>query len=490
MSDSDNLGVFFEKIHGVGTGTRLFFWKKICDAAIVAEEEYKDLVDNLTRVQQKLTEMEGLAVSQEAEITSLISHLAEMGSLNEALRGDTSSLLEEQNILEEKLVEMTKIASANANSAEQWKATEGALQAEFVALDKQYKELFAAHASLSADRDVLAADLFAERTAHLADNEQARTFREQYLCREAEIDILRKELATQRAEIECYVRERDAKYSALVAEVEHLNTLSAKLEEEKKTAELVSRQNLAEVFEGHHVRVGGMLAKICTDLRLDLKTGEAYRGVSHPDFAILVNSSYVFFNAVSPISPDDVSSFVRVVAEEATKLFEAAKEDGVRGEAYLVVPNAVAADLTEFVFESDRCTVFVVTPEALQAIVRTLRRIEEYEFSRQITPFELDQICRFIGELSHMMKRKIVLDMYFSNEMLEILQKTENLPTDVAVDATRYENAMRVNPPVERDITMLTIPSLSAKVRKLEKAMLARATVESKCASLDESSEE
>lgn len=451
MSDSDNLGAFFGKVREAGAGARLFSWKKICDAAAVAEEEYKVLVEDLARTQQKLAETEGLAASRETEIGSLNSRLTEVKSLNEDLHGEVDSLSEEQEILEEKLAEMTKTASANASSAEQWKAAEGARQAELAALNDQYKELSAAHTTLSADRDALAADLAAERTAHLADNDQARTFRDQYLCRESEIDGLRREL----------------------------DALSAKLEEEKKAAELAARQSMVEIFEGHHARVGEVLTKVCSDLHLDLKTEATYRGTAHPDFAVLVNSSYVFFNTVSPASPDETAAFAGRVAAEAAELFEAAKEDGVRGEAYLVVPNTVAAQLTEFVFASDRCTVFVVTPEALEAIVRTLQRIEEYEFARQITPFELDQICRFIGELSHMTKRKIVLDTYFSNEMLEMLQKAENLPTDVAADVAGYENAARMNPPQERDAAVLTVPSLSAKVQKLEKAMLARAAAES-----------
>lgn len=486
MSDSDNLGAFFGTVRSAGAGARLFSWKKICDAAAAAEEEYKVLVENFAQTQQKLAETESRAASQEAEIGSLNTHLAEAKSLNENLHGDVDALSEEQELLEEKLAEMTKTASANASSAEQWKAAEGARQAELAALTDQYKELSAAHTSLSADHDALAADLAAERSAHLADNDQARTFREQYLCRESEIDGLRKELdaavkdiASRQAEIDGYVNERDAKYAALALEAERLNALSATLAEEKKAAELSERQRLTEIFEGHHARVGEVLAKVCSDLNLDLKTEATYRGLSHPDFAVLVNSSYVFFNTVSPGSPDEVAAFAGRVAAEAAELFEAAKEDGVRGEAYLVVPNAVAADLSEFVFESDRCTVFVVTPEALEAVVRTLRRIEEYEFARQITPFELDQICRFIGELSHMTKRKIVLDTYFSNEMLEILQKAENLPTDVLADVAGYESAARMNPPAERDAAVLTVPSLSAKVQKLEKAMLARAAAES-----------
>ena len=235
---------------------------------------------------------------------------------------------------------------------------------------------------------------------------------------------------------------------------------------------------MQEIFAEHHDRVGELLERVCSELHLDLRTAETYRGEGSPEFAVLVNSSYVFFNTAAPASSAEAEEFASRVSGEAELLFEAAKEDGVRGEAYLVVPNTVAAQLAELVFSSERCTVFVVTPEAVEPIVRTLQRIEEYEFARQITPFELDQICRFVGELSHMTKRKIVLDTYFSNEMLEILQKTENLPTDVVADVTAYENAVRLNPPAERDATVLTVPSLSAKVQKLEKAMLARAAAE------------
>lgn len=486
MSDSDNLGAFFGKVRGAGVGTRLFSWKKICAAATTAEEEYAVLIDAFSQTREQLAETENTAEARGDEITSLTSHLRDAKSHNEDLHGELDGLSEEKEILEERLSEMTRTASANASSAEQWKAAEGARHAELAALHDQYRELSATEASLTSKYETLTGELSAERTAHLSDNDQARTFREQYLAREAEIDNLRKELdarvqelAARQTEIDTYVGERDAKYAALAAEAERLTTFSAKLAEEKSAAELAERQRIVELFEGHRAHVGAVLQKVCADLNLSCKTESTYKGTSHPDYAVLVNSSYVFFNTAVPASPDAAASFAGRIAAEAAELFEAAKEEGVRGEAYLVVPNTVAAHLTEFVYESDRCTVFVVTPEALEAVVRTLRRIEEYEFTRQITPFELDQICRFIGELSHMTKRKIVLDTYFSNEMLEILQKAENLPTDVLSEITTYESSVRMNPPAERDAAVLKVPSLSAKVQKLEKAMLARAAANS-----------
>ena len=478
MSDSDNLGAFFGTVRGAGAGTRLFSWKKICDAASVAEAEYADLVERLAQTEKKLGETESLATSREAIIDGLNTRISEMTSKYEARNADADRLSKEKSLLEGKLAGLTVTAAEHERSAGKWKAAESTCRTELAALQSQFEEL-------SRERDALAGDLATERSAHLADNEQARTFREQYLSREAEIDALRreldaagKEIAARQAEIDSYIEERDTKYAVLAAEAERLSALSSKLAEERKAEEEEAEQRMQEIFAEHHDRVGELLERVCSELHLDLRTAETYRGEGSPEFAVLVNSSYVFFNTAAPASSAEAEEFASRVSGEAELLFEAAKEDGVRGEAYLVVPNTVAAQLAELVFSSERCTVFVVTPEAVEPIVRTLQRIEEYEFARQITPFELDQICRFVGELSHMTKRKIVLDTYFSNEMLEILQKTENLPTDVVADVTAYENAVRLNPPAERDATVLTVPSLSAKVQKLEKAMLARAAAE------------
>ena len=49
-------------------------------------------------------------------------------------------------------------------------------------LHEEYNTLSLAHADLTNERDALTADLAAERSAHLADNDPARLFREQYLA--------------------------------------------------------------------------------------------------------------------------------------------------------------------------------------------------------------------------------------------------------------------------------------------------------------------
>ncbi|HJK24987.1 MAG TPA: hypothetical protein O0X68_02150, partial [Methanocorpusculum sp.] len=222
MSDSDNLGAFFGTVRGAGAGTRLFSWKKICDAASVAEAEYADLVERLAQTEKKLGETESLATSREAIIDGLNSRVSEITSKYEARNADADRFSKEKSLLEGKLSGLTVTAAEHERSAEKWKAAESSCRTELAALRSQFEEL-------SRERDALAGDLATERSAHLADNEQARTFREQYLSREAEIDALRreldaagKEIAARQAEIDSYIEERDTKYTVLAAEAERL----------------------------------------------------------------------------------------------------------------------------------------------------------------------------------------------------------------------------------------------------------------------------
>ncbi|HJK44404.1 MAG TPA: hypothetical protein O0X85_05815, partial [Methanocorpusculum sp.] len=77
MSDSDNLGAFFGKVRNAGAGTRLFSWKRICDAAAVAEAEYTDLVEHIAQTEKRLADTESLATSREAIIDGLNTRISE-----------------------------------------------------------------------------------------------------------------------------------------------------------------------------------------------------------------------------------------------------------------------------------------------------------------------------------------------------------------------------------------------------------------------------
>jgi hypothetical protein len=84
--------------------------------------------------------------------------------------------------------------------------------------------------------------------------------------------------------------------------------------------------------------------------------------------------------------------------------------------------------------------VYIVTLEALEPLILSLKKLEEYEFVEQLTPEERDNICRVIGKFAHMTKRRIQIDQFFGRQFLEILTKCES---DLLVSFLRKSLSMR-----------------------------------------------
>jgi hypothetical protein len=112
--------------------------------------------------------------------------------------------------------------------------------------------------------------------------------------------------------------------------------------------------------------------------------------------------------------------------------------------------------------------VYIVTIDALEPIILSLRKIEDYEFVGQLTPDERENICRIIGKFSHTVKRKIQIDYFFSYQFLEILTKCNiDLPEDIYKSVQEFEKSEKLNPPQEKRAKQILTDDLIAESEKL-----------------------
>lgn len=112
---------------------------------------------------------------------------------------------------------------------------------------------------------------------------------------------------------------------------------------------------------------------------------------------------------------------------------------------------------------------YVVTLDALEPIILSLKKLEEYEFVEQLSPEERDDICRVIGKFTHMTKRRIQVDQFFGRQFLDILSKCEYLPDDILKHAIEYERSEKLNPPQEKREKLISNKQLEVDYQKIEK---------------------
>ncbi len=238
--------------------------------------------------------------------------------------------------------------------------------------------------------------------------------------------------------------------------------------EEKQRKELERLENLKKTWSQHQDKVKEFIKSLCQKHAIEYAESFPYKGT--PDNAIKIADEYVIFDAKSPASPDELNNFPLYLKSESEKAKKYTKEEDVKKDVYLVVPSNVVQAVKQFVYNLSDYKVYVITLDALEPVILSLKKLEDYEFIDQLSPEERDNISRVIGKFAHLTKRRIQVDQYFGMESLELLSKTAgSLPTEVLDSAVEYEKSEKLNPPTDKRTKLLSGEELRKGSGRIQK---------------------
>ncbi len=176
----------------------------------------------------------------------------------------------------------------------------------------------------------------------------------------------------------------------------------------------------------------------------------------------------IVFDAKSPAN-DDLSNFPKYIKLQTENLKKYAKHDNVKKDLFLVIPSNTLSVINQFTYNIGDYNVYIITKDALEPIILSLKKIEEYEFADKLSPEERDNVCRIIGKFAHTTKRRIQIDQFFAEEFLDTLQKAKQLPTDILGSVIQFENAEKLNPPMEKRKKQILTKDLKEKSEEIQK---------------------
>ena len=193
-----------------------------------------------------------------------------------------------------------------------------------------------------------------------------------------------------------------------------------------------------------------------------------------PDSSIEIMDQLIVFDAKSPAN-DDLSNFPKYIKLQTENLKKYAKHEDVKNDLFLVIPSNTLEVINQFHYNIGDYNVFVITKDALEPIILSLKKVEEYEFADKLSPEDRDNVCRIIGKFAHTTKRRIHFDEFFAREFLDTLTKAgSQLPRDILENVIKFENAEKLNPPMEKRNKSILTKDLKEQVDKLEKEMQLR----------------
>ena len=108
--------------------------------------------------------------------------------------------------------------------------------------------------------------------------------------------------------------------------------------------------------------------------------------------------------------------------------------------------------------------------DALEPVLLSLKRIEEYEFADKLSPEDRSSICRVLGKYAHATKRRVQIDQYLAKHMLGLLKYSENvLPEEFQESVTQFEKAEKLNPSLEKRSKEISTAKLNDEFAKINK---------------------
>jgi hypothetical protein len=114
-------------------------------------------------------------------------------------------------------------------------------------------------------------------------------------------------------------------------------------------------------------------------------------------------------------------------------------------------------------------TVYLISLDALEPVMLSLKRIEEYEFADELTPEERSNICRILGKFAHLTKRRIQIDSFFAKQAIELAYAAESsLPDEILEEMMNFERSDKLNPPQEKRTKQISIKELEKETGKLD----------------------
>lgn len=252
-----------------------------------------------------------------------------------------------------------------------------------------------------------------------------------------------------------------------------------KEDEERKERELAARDRM---WNDHEQNVVALLNEITkkehTQFPAFSNTNlpEGFSGSLKPDFMIEFLEQYVIFDAKVSRS-QDLENYMKESVKKTAGKVQGNKK--IYSTVFLVVPTDAVATLKKLHYYEDGFTFYIVSPEALEPILASLKRIEQYEFAEAMDPQERENIVDMIAAFHFHISARNAHELGIIKHGLDTLAKAEKMSPQLLAEALVKKAKMRTlnlstaetkeltaaNPiEVEKELTELIQPK--AKITK------------------------
>ncbi|MEJ0056942.1 MAG: hypothetical protein WDN75_15585 [Bacteroidota bacterium] len=412
----DRIKVLFESLKNIGFLGRLFQWGEVKNQVIDASGDLQKLISAIETLRAENVKLENNYSLEKASVKGFQETNTRLAAENGALKNSEQNFIKKTEELQSQVTSLATDNKAYLRRGQELSNDLTAARAKLESLEKEVRE----------SRD---------ENARLRKDEEFR--QQQHSNSVSSLRQLQEGVQKD--------REREL--------------------EDRKNLEIDRLTRQKETWLNHEEKVSNAIRAICSKHTIEYVEKVPFKG--EPDNTIRIAEEFIVFDAKSPAS-DDLSNFPGYIKNQTESIKKYAKEENVRREIFLVVPTNTLETLDTFIYRLPDYTVYIISLDALEPIIVSLKTIEDYEFAQELSPEERDNICRVLGKFAHLSKRRIQIDAFFAKQFLELVYRGEaDLPKDILEKVNEFEKAEKINPPIEKRAKQINIKELEIDTTKL-----------------------
>ena len=239
------------------------------------------------------------------------------------------------------------------------------------------------------------------------------------------------------------------------------------IKNEQQSKVVARLENQKQTWQRHQQDVENKMRLLCEKHIIEYVDTVPFKG--DPDNTVMISNLFQVFDSKSPRG-EDLSNFTTYLNKEAQNAKKYAEKKDVRSDIFFVVPSNTLEILTQTVYVFEKHCVYVIPAEALEPVLISLKKIEDYEFIGQFTPEDRENICRIIGRLVHNIKRRVQIDISLGKETMSLASDCEKLlPEEIVKEVLLIERAIKVNPTRELKGKEIPLEELKEDLLNAEK---------------------
>ena len=239
------------------------------------------------------------------------------------------------------------------------------------------------------------------------------------------------------------------------------------IKNEQQSKVVARLENQKQTWQRHQQDVENKMRLLCEKHTIEYVDTVPFKG--DPDNTVMISNLFQVFDSKSPRG-EDLSNFTTYLNKEAQNAKKYAEKKDVRSDIFFVVPSNTLEILTQTVYVFEKHCVYVIPAEALEPVLISLKKIEDYEFIGQFTPEDRENICRIIGRLVHNIKRRVQIDISLGKETMSLASDCEKLlPEEIVKEVLLIERAIKVNPTRELKGKEIPLEELKEDLLNAEK---------------------